>query len=282
MMSEDDRGYQDRFIAFVDVLGFRDLLKAMDEDVAIFDTVRGSLYSVMGEELRVRWGDEGKDEFKLTYAMLDAEQEATPSEKTGAQMTAFSDCFLVSEPVQRLPYLLARVHRLAFQFLLSGIVTRGGVVRGRIHHRHRIAFGPGMVAAYEVEQGVAKNPRIVVHSDVAAAYLPWEEEFRSRFSQGFANRTVESLLARDVDGCWFINPFVIVPESSSFGYGMLTPRWERAFQRMRDQLASRLRFELGRGVDAHVAKIRWLIFHFNRSMEGFPGRVPRIDLDAPH
>jgi hypothetical protein len=92
---------------------------------------------------------------------------------------------------------------------------------------------------------------------------------------------VASLLARDVDGCWFVNPFVQVPERSDFGYGLLTRRWERAFQHIRDQLANRLRFEPGRAVDAHVAKIRWLVFHFNKSMESFPGHVPLIDIDAP-
>ena len=274
-------GYQDRFIAFVDILGFRDLLTDMDRSPEIFGTVRRSLYSVAGEELRVRWGDEENDEFKLTYEMLDSEHEASPSEKTGTQMTAFSDCYLISELPARLPYLIARVHRLAFQFLLNGIVTRGGIVQGPIHHRLRVAFGPGMVAAYELEQRVAMYPRIVVDPAVASQYLPWEEAFRRNFSSRFADRPVESLLTRDVDGSWFLNPFVIVPERSTIGYGMLTFRWERAFQHIRDQLVNRLRFEIDRGVAAHVAKIRWLIFHFNRSMEGFPGRVPPIDVDAP-
>jgi hypothetical protein len=272
--------YEDRIIAFVDILGFRDMLTEMDRSPEIFSTVKSALYSVMYEELAVRYGEDDPDAFKSTYDILDPDQEAADSDTTGAQMTAFSDCFLISEKIERLPYLIARVHRLAFRLLLKGIVTRGGIVRGRIHHDARVAFGPGLVEAYRRETTVALYPRIVVDSDVASTFQSIEADRLDHAS--LISHGGRSLLARDIDGSWFINPFVIVIERvKNLGFGAYTPLWERYFQRVRDQLVGRLQFELDRGEPAFIAKIRWLVYHFNENLRGFPGKVPPIDTDQP-
>jgi len=131
-----------------------------------------------------------------------------------------------------------------------------------------------------MERKLARYPRIVSHPAVVDAYLSLEEPFRRGYDRVLDEPEVASLLARDVDGCWYIDPFAPAPLRSKFGYGPRWDLWDRWFQDIREQLISRFRFELRRGEPAYAAKIRWLIFHFNRRMEDFPGHVRMIDVEA--
>jgi hypothetical protein len=44
-------------------------------------------------------------------------------------------------------------------------LLRGGIVRGDVYHHDRVAFGPALIAAYELERA-AKYPRIVLDDSV--------------------------------------------------------------------------------------------------------------------
>lgn len=77
------------------------------------------------------------------------------------QMTAFSDCYVLSE-VAPAWHVLAAVQALGSRFLAEGILTRGAVVQGSAYHNGRVLFGPGIVDAYKLESEVAKYPRILV------------------------------------------------------------------------------------------------------------------------
>ena len=68
---------------------------------------------------------------------------------TNLQMTAFSDCYVLSE-VSPAWHVLAAVQALGARFLKEGILTRGGVVHGKAYHNGRVLFGPGIVDAYSL------------------------------------------------------------------------------------------------------------------------------------
>jgi hypothetical protein len=83
---------------------------------------------------------------------------------------------------------------VAGELLKKGILCRGGVARGLMYHADGIAFGEGLVRAYDLERKVAKNPRIVIADEVAPTIF-------------FRTNNPIPLIKRDADGEMFLNVF---------------------------------------------------------------------------
>jgi hypothetical protein len=52
--------------------------------------------------------------------------------------------------------------------LVDGYFIRGAVVKGRLYHDDKMAFGEALIKAYQYESTVVRYPRIMVLSDVVA------------------------------------------------------------------------------------------------------------------
>ena len=136
----------ERFVAFIDLLGFRDVLNRMfTNEPQLFKTVLQVL--------------------KLAKSFADV-----PDPENMRAITAFSDSVVVTSGG---PFgtagLFATVGVLAGELLKRGILCRGGIARGRMYHADGILFGEALVRAYDLERHVAKMPRIVIDDDVAPA-----------------------------------------------------------------------------------------------------------------
>ena len=136
----------ERFVAFIDLLGFRDVLHRMfTNEPELFKSVLEVL------ELAKSFAD-------------------TPDPENMRAITAFSDSVVITSGG---PFgtagLFATVGVLAGEFLKKGILCRGGIARGRMYHADGILFGEALVRAYDLERHVAKTPRIVIDDDVAPA-----------------------------------------------------------------------------------------------------------------
>jgi len=166
------------------------------------------------------------------------------------QMTAFSDCFLVSDTFPAW-HVLAAVQALGSRFLEEGILTRGGVVAGRAYHRGAVVFGPAVVEAHRLESEVAKYPRILVSEEVRKA--AWG--YHAGLCRG-------NLLARDADGCWYVN--VLLPPLSD--WDKLAPRAaERDLKSHLRNVRQALEALLSDAAEDinHRSKVCWLITRFN-------------------
>jgi hypothetical protein len=184
------RLFQKRFIAFVDILGFANIVARMPRDQHLFETARDALKDLDRQARLVqRYRREHRE--KRRDKIRKGEVSLVPD--TNLQMTAFSDCYVLSE-VSPAWHVIAAVQALGSRFLTEGILTRGAVVLGKAYHNGRVLFGPGIVEAYNLEQEVAKYPRILVSEDVC-------KEVRG-YHQGVWEG---HLLKQDVDGCWFVN-----------------------------------------------------------------------------
>jgi len=251
--------FRQRYIAFVDILGFSNIVLRMSEERHLFVTIRDALKGLDLQSQRFRkYRKQLNDKRKR---MVQSGRASLFPGITDLQMAAFSDCYVISE-IFPAWHVLAAVQTLGASLLKTGILTRGAVVYGEAYHKGRVLFGPGIVEAYKLESEVAKYPRILVTDSVRQAV--W----------GYHNGLCKGrLLKQDVDGCWFVN--VLTPPLSSWEAvsDETTDRNARAFLRkIRQSLIVELHREQGNL--SHLSKVRWLVHGFNK--EAAAGGVETI------
>ena len=263
-------GFEDRFLAFVDVLGFRDVVHQMAHQPELFSTVRDTLKTLDRQSQRLRDHAE-----RIRNARARAKQKRVALlglNRRGVEMTAFSDCYVVSQTFPAWE-VLAAVQALGSDLLARGILCRGAVVHGKAFHRDRVLFGPAVIEAYELEQGVAKYPRILVTEAVREA--AWG------YHTGLCK---QRLFKRDADGCWFVN--LLAPALSKWE-PIATPAAAEISTRkyltgVRQWLANRYTTD-GQQPDLRkLSKLGWLVHHFNdvAAAEGVPTiPIPLSDIE---
>jgi hypothetical protein len=194
--------YEQRLVAFVDVLGWR---SAVERSVADPEQVQK-----LGLALTVMQGH-GK--------MLDSIRERFPN---SARLSQFSDSIIVSAQLtaEGFSELLNGISFLSRVFPWQGLWLRGGITVGPVYHNNNIAFGPAIVEAYELESKKADAPRIIL-SDSAVGWIveharfggfsdegTWrrlgDEHWFLDFLQPITKRTFldsEKPLQQSIDGC---------------------------------------------------------------------------------
>jgi hypothetical protein len=158
--------YTDRYVAFVDILGFKEIIrKSAGNDQMI---------SALVEAIRSMGSD------------IDPDLAKTIGKDFKAQN--LSDAVLMSENVSAsgLSSLIYQIQELALRLLGNGLLVRGGISKGGLYQEDQVIFGPAFVEAYRLESSVAKVPRIVlareVHEDVVKYGEEderWEHDFKS-------------------------------------------------------------------------------------------------------
>lgn len=81
------------------------------------------------------------------------------------EVSAFSDNMAVSVQFERGYEFLELIHfssYLTWKLLNKGVLSRGGIAVGTLHHKNGIIYGPALVEAYQLESQVAIYPRIVI------------------------------------------------------------------------------------------------------------------------
>ena len=232
--------FQQRFIAFVDILGFKNLVARMSEDEHLFRSVRDALKHL----------DTQSRNFRAYRKRPRNNAIASLTPKTDLQMTAFSDCYVLSE-VFPAWHVVAAVQALGSRFLAEGILTRGAVVEGPAYHNGPVVFGPGVVDAYEVESGMAFYPRIIVSENVRKAVWGYHEGLWKG-----------ELLKQDQDGWWFIN--LLVPSLSSWGALSNHHAPQDIRSHLKQVRISLIAAQKRAGENpSHAAKVTWLINRYN-------------------
>lgn len=137
--------YEERYVAFIDILGFREMVARMARAPKFYEEMLSAL-GVMRQTLPPR----------------------NDKAATGLRVQTFSDSIVLSvaPTPDGLWHLLFVAHDLANALLPRGIFIRGGVSRGRMHHEEDILLGEAMVDAFDLETKVAGTPRIVLTKQV--------------------------------------------------------------------------------------------------------------------
>jgi hypothetical protein len=147
--------YSERYVAFVDILGFSDIVRNSQlsphqaaELVRVLERIRARASGLAIKQTDDLLGDDFKAQ-------------------------SFSDTIVLSEAASEvgLKYILFSVENLVLDLLAQGILTRGGIAKGLMHHTDAVAFGPAFLAAYHLESIIATYPRIIVDRSVHHDYL---------------------------------------------------------------------------------------------------------------
>lgn len=169
--------YEQRVVLFLDILGFRALIKQRKE-AELMDVLR------IPAELQKQYPFNGN---------------------TSMQLTAFSDSIVVSDLVGDgfgNQTILHYASYLWFQLLGHGIMARGGIASGELHHEQGRVFGPAMNEAYELESEFAIYPRIVLSDAVVQGAF---NSINAEHPNPETKRLMSQMLRRDFDGIWHVH-----------------------------------------------------------------------------
>ncbi|NNJ32660.1 hypothetical protein [Lacrimispora defluvii] len=142
--------YENRVVAFIDILGFKNHINATACDLKY----RAKIFSIMNYLKMIE-----EENYKGTYSLSDL----------GKEVSVFSDSVVISYPLNYrggVPGIMLDIVYLQNTLLNEGILTRGGISIGDIIHKGNIVFGPAMIQAYTYESTCAKYPRVYVGGEV--------------------------------------------------------------------------------------------------------------------
>jgi hypothetical protein len=234
--------YQDRYCAFVDILGFRQLIERLGNDASQFEALRNLLMRVHGTH------------------------HGNPIEKSDTNFRAqsISDAVAIStDPTQDgLADIFRALQSLAVDLLVEGYFVRGAVVRAPLYHDDRMVFGTALIQAYGFESEVEKYPRIIVAREV--------REDMVRFAANSKNPNSfpkVDCLRPSLDGPMYLDvlqPVVSLLKKKEHPYKELTLEEKanhRRYLGIRDKIQER--YEESMDTPRHFEKVRWFARYWN-------------------
>lgn len=142
--------YQRRAVAFLDILGFSQLVENADDPAwraaieGVLETMRDTL---------------------------------APNQASNFRLSQFSDCIVLSAPTQ--PYginlVMTGATTLADNLLQRAVLLRGGIAVGNLIHTDDVMFGPGLLTAYrsDIRGG---PPRISIDETLQQEIASWHND----------------------------------------------------------------------------------------------------------
>jgi hypothetical protein len=176
-------------IFYVDFLGVKAFLGVEAVDIA-----RLNSFTILLHEIAALRG---------SFEIIEQPIESGRQFVLRPEISTFSDHIVLSYEIDALKQLGGNeffsglssaeklISSLAREALPLGLLIRGGVTLGPLHHKNGVVLGPAMVEAYDLESSMAIYPRVVV-SQVLYSQL------RDNF---------DLMLRRDFDGIVHLNYF---------------------------------------------------------------------------
>jgi hypothetical protein len=172
--------YQDRVLAYIDILGFSDTIKCTNEDKT-------------------------KNISELLQCL-----QAPGIQINNKVVNHFSDSIVISYPMETeagVIYILVDILFKCVAILRRGFPLRGAIVCGKIYHTDSQIFGPALVDAYNMEKKLAIYPRIILDDNIREI----AERYPSKdFSQEYQTKIRNAKIVKDFDGLYFLDYFDLV------------------------------------------------------------------------
>jgi hypothetical protein len=153
--------------------------------------------------------------------------------------------------ISGLIYLLYSVSDLSLRLLSNGLLMRGAVAKGKLHHDKLVMFGPAFLTAYNIGTNIAKYPRVVLSPE-------FYEDYR-RLRPGL--KIPDVLLADDgppylnvFAGFRLLNEGYATPEYLNSDEVLFAQKCQRAIQNALNNSIHEPR---------HYEKLRWLALYWN-------------------
>ena len=178
---EDTKEYEECYIAFLDMLGFKKLIE--EKSCAFIENV----ISKINHDIPILMAN-----------------SKTKRKKADIRVKVISDsiCLYISSQMEENLQLLIFSCLCIQHNLLENnppIFIRGGIVKGNIYSKGDVFFGPGLTKAFLMEENNAKYPRIIITNDLL---IP----FKNPDSKFFISN-LKDLVFRDFDNFYTVNYF---------------------------------------------------------------------------
>ncbi|QHJ72278.1 hypothetical protein [Planococcus halotolerans] len=187
------------FVAFIDLLGFSDMVKKDLEAPLGTQKYMDKLYRIHKKTL------------ELNKSTLDL------------QLVQFSDSIVLATKFDKsnFPLFLNIISEYQYNLLQEGILVRGGITYGKHFYNDGFMYSLGLIEAYHLESKVARFPRIIVSKDLIELLyedqmnlsdLGLLQEYDGHYFVDYLengnNETMENLLGFIVEGAKFNNTSV--------------------------------------------------------------------------
>lgn len=248
--------YADRYCAFVDILGFSELVASL-EDESSFALLR--------------------DLLKIIYKPLDpVDPRFRHSSDVRAQSISDAICMSTLRDRGGLLHLLIALTEIALRLLEKGFFLRGAIVRGRLHHDDRMVFGEALVKAYLLERDVVRFPRIMLTNPVVAdiqalidAKVPFSDPVAGAIEQ-----------ARD--GPYYVNILEgmrAVGQRPHMALNVLAPQELSRYTTIAQQVQRR--FREANDNPRNFEKVQWFAAYWNRKVRQMEKEKPEFKDKIP-
>ncbi|HEB79800.1 MAG TPA: hypothetical protein ENI79_04925 [Rhodospirillales bacterium] len=170
--------YEKRIVAFLDILGFENLVKT------------GKVQEILA-------------------VTTDLEERFSTLEKLGKpiELSVFSDSIFLSDRISGDGFSVIRlieyVRHIAAGLFWKGILCRGGILIDQVYHKNPIAFGPALIKAHYMENKIAVYPRILAEPDVITHFLNYANSRAKLTASAGKNGTFRT----DFDGMEYLELF---------------------------------------------------------------------------
>ena len=149
--------YQQSIVAFLDILGFRDLIRRSLTDPEIAETIIETL-----------------NQAQQQLAKLNDPQEQKFIDVADLQVSMFSDSIAFSCPHISDPSfngIAGLVMLWQKEMTTRGFFLRGAIVSGAHYHKGGVLLGPAIIHAYDLCD-LAGWPRVIIHPDLLRSISP--------------------------------------------------------------------------------------------------------------
>lgn len=239
--------FSERLVAFIDILGFRDLLTRSIESEDVVDNLHNALKRIM--ELKK------ENEFNSYYDY-----------ESGVEISTFSDSIVISYPIDYkggLFLILTDLAHLQLDLAQQGVLIRGGITIGQLYHKEDIIYGPAFIEAYNLEHEKAIYPRIIIEKD---KLLDGIIKTKNCSDIELEIKHFESCLNEDEDGFFYLD--ILRQASEVNDYYDLLAQFKKIIV---------LGLERSSEKDSISSKYKWLKKHFNEVINECVDNTPCKD-----
>ncbi len=259
--------FQERLIAYVDLLGFSEIVEKIDTD----EIYREKIIKI------------------VNFLAENSTKNSDPIDfLTDKRCTHFSDCLVISYPGYSdddLNQLILDVIILQNYLLEIGIAARGGITIGNLYHKGSVLVGSGMVEAYTLEEKIAIYPRVIVSRKAMTFALGLSEDaslnqIESWISAGYQDSVerdnFESRICKDIDGHYFVDNLKVNKYSYPAKFDQEFFDEHNAFlMKSKNVIESNLALLIASiegsrsNITRNIEKWKWYVDYYNRSVLQF-------------
>jgi hypothetical protein len=241
-----DPAYEERYCAFVDILGFGRLIKQLDQGNTPFQALQQLLTKVHNPP----------------------QTNAGASQEADFRAQSISDAVALSAAtnVRGIDAVLHSINQLAVDLLTQGFFIRGAIVKDKLYHDNKMVFGKALVRAYRLETSIVRYPRVMVTREVVADV------------RATSDKSVSWLLRRSDDGPMFLHVLRVIEMAMlPVDYGRGKPRLRYCDENFHGKLTPYIgianqiqrRFDEATDNPSHFEKVKWFASYWNDTIEGW-------------